>query len=226
MEGCFARGVGRAGGAVFEVFARQSAQCFERRAGVEADGGGVEHALTSVENRFVAGAAAQVACQIVGQLLARWSRIGVEVAFITGRQRHHNTRCAVTALRGVGVDQCALDGVQSVGGGFNVFDRKQRLAVECRQEPDAGIDRLQMQRAIGCGLANNYGAGTAIAFSAAFLGTGAACVLTQPLQYRAGCCGTFYLDNFAIEEEPDRPCRFAWCHQVNTSCYEARERAS
>ena len=100
---------------------------------------------------------------------------------------------------------------------LQVFDREQRLAVERRQELDAGVDGFQVQAAHRvlfarrrC-LADHHRAGTAIAFVAAFFRAGAARVFAQPIEHGAGGRGVAHLDHGAAVEEADRAAgRVVW----------------
>ena len=99
-----------------------------------------EHAHARVDDRSVAGAAAQVARKIVGQLLARGARASLEMALVAGRQRHHEAGRAEAALRAVAFHHRLLCRMQrrvqrgsaacGCGHALQVFHRQQRLAVE------------------------------------------------------------------------------------------------
>jgi hypothetical protein len=90
----------------------------------------IEHALAGVEDRPVAGAATQVARDLVGQLLTRRLLSFADVALVARGERHHEARCAEAALRAVAVDHRPLHRVQcAIAGRSHVFDREQRLAV-------------------------------------------------------------------------------------------------
>ena len=79
------------------------------------------------------------------------------------------------------IDQRLLDGVQRAVGGGEVFHRPQRQPVDGVRHADAAVDRAVTKVAVS-GLAQHHGAGTAVAFAAAFLGAGAAQVFAQHLQ--------------------------------------------
>ena len=149
-----------------------------------------QHLLPRVQDRPVARAAAQVARQVIGQLLARWHRAGGLVALVAGPQAHHETRGAEAALRAVAIDHALLHRVQrasSCTARFSqVFHREQCLAVQRGQKLDAGVDRLQLQRAGRVQRTQHHRAGAAVAFGAAFLGAAAMGVFAQPLQHGAG----------------------------------------
>ena len=82
------------------------------------------------------------------------------------------------------------------------LDGPQRLAVEHRQEEDAGIDRAPLDR-VAVELAEQHGAGAAIALGAAFLGAGAAERVAEMVEDGAGGIGILDLDHLAVEEEAD-----------------------
>jgi hypothetical protein len=157
-----------------------------------------EHALAGIEDRPVAGAAAQVAGQVVGQLGARRPRAGLAMAFVDGGHRHRESGCAEAALRAVAIDQRLLNRVQRIRRA-EVLDRQQGLAIDRGQEADAGIDRAKAQR-IGAGadhggcrrcrrvgrqFGHQHRAGAAVALVAAFLGASAVRVLAQPVEHAA-----------------------------------------
>jgi hypothetical protein len=71
-----------------------------------------KHLLPGVQDRPVAGAAAQVARQVVGQLLAAGHGAGLAVLFVASPQAHHKAGRAKTALRTVAGDQALLHRVQ------------------------------------------------------------------------------------------------------------------
>ena len=146
---------------------------------------------------------------------------------LVGRpERHHEARRAEAALRAVAVDHRLLHRVQRAGRmrvfrrcgvpagalRLQILDREQRLAVQCRQELDAGVDGAQLQPADGARLAigrqltDHHGAGTAIAFVAAFLGAGAARVLAQPVEHRARGVNAGHLHDTTAMEESNGLC--------------------
>ena len=101
--------------------ARRSRRCSSRAALASAAttgavssarGGQVEHALAGVEDRPVAGAAAQVAGELVGELLARRPRAAALVVLVGRPQRHHEARRAEAALRAVALDHRLLHRMQ------------------------------------------------------------------------------------------------------------------
>ena len=166
----------------------------------------LEHALAGIEDRPVAGAAAQVAGQISSASCCRVGFVPLAgKALVACRQRHHEARRAEAALRAVAVDHRLLHRVQRVAAGVaHVFHREQRLAVQRGQEADAGVDALQLELAAARRLADDHRAGTAVAFGAAFLGAGAARVFAQPLQHGAGGRSVGDLDQAAAVVERDR----------------------
>ena len=152
------------------------------------------HGLARREDRAVAGAAAQIA----GDDVAHRHALGARRADAAAVERHHEAGRAEAALRAVALDQLALDRVRAA----QAFDGPQRLAVEHRQEEDAGIDRAPLDR-VAVQLAEQHGAGAAIALGAAFLGAGAAERVAQIVEDGGGGIGVFDLDHLAVEEEAD-----------------------
>ena len=116
-------------------------------------------------------------------------------------ERHHEARRAEAALRAVAVGHRALDRVERAAP-RQALDGLQRLAVEHRQEEDAGIDRAPFDR-VAVQLAEQHGAGAAIALGAAFLGAGAAQRVAQIVEDGGGGIGVLDLDHLAVEEEAD-----------------------
>ena len=98
---------------------------------------------------------------------------------VRGGERGHDAGRAEAALRAVMLDHRRLDRMQGAVGGREAFDRSHGLAVKLWQEEDAGV---QGTRALAIG--HDHRAGTAIAFVAAFLGSGQAAFLAQPVQQR------------------------------------------
>ncbi len=88
------------------------ASACDHRRGVQPHGRQVEHALAGIEDRPVAGAAAQVARQVVGQLLPGGLGAAGLVVLVGRPQRHHEAGRAEAALRAVAVDHRLLDRVQ------------------------------------------------------------------------------------------------------------------
>lgn len=122
----------------------------------------VEHALTGIENRAVARAAAQVAREFVGQLLARGLAALLLVMLIGRPQRHHDAGRAEAALRTMALHHGLLYRMQALracrlaGAGrlaralaLEIFHREQGLAMQAGQELNAGIDGLQAQAVDG-----------------------------------------------------------------------------
>ena len=214
-------------GVVKRVFMREAGERHHHRGRVEPGAGQIEHALAGIEDGPVTGAAAQVARQVVGQLLAGGLGAGVLVMLVGRPERHHEARRAEAALRAVALDHRLLHRVQALhrtlvvlvsgrlglGCGsalaLQVFDREQRLAVQRRQELDAGIDGLQREPADGARharcrpFADDHRACTAIALVAPFLGAGAVRVLAQPIEHRAGRMRAGHVDDPALVEEAD-----------------------
>ena len=163
--------------------APQCGQLGGQRGAVEFDARQFAHAARGVDDRPVAGAAAQVAGQGVVDLAA--ARLPAVLFQVHAPQRHDEAGRAEAALGTVAFDHRLLHRMQGAVGLLQVFDREQRLAVERGGELDAGVDRLQRQLAI-LERADDDRAGAAVAFGAAFLGAGAVQILAQMLQDGAG----------------------------------------
>ena len=116
-------------------------------------------------DRLIAGAAAEIALQRL--LDGRDRRLGR--AHPQRIERHHEARRAEAALRAVEVDHRLLHRMQLAGFAAQMLDRHDMAAVERAEEADAGVDALIDELAAG-ELADQHGAGAAIALRAAFLG--------------------------------------------------------
>ena len=137
-----------------------------------------------VDNRPVAGAAAQIAC-----------KGGVDPGLVQplavapgSKHRHHKTRGAEAALRAVPVHHHLLAGMQLrriIAFRHDAFDGGNRGPLEHAHELDAGIYRMPAHGP-GGGIAprDDHGAGPAIPLGAAFLGPGQAAALAQPVEQR------------------------------------------
>ena len=200
----------RAGAVVQGLRRGHRVQRGDHRGGVERRLRQLEHALAGVEDGPVAGAAAQVARQLVGELLACRDAAAGVVVLVRIPHRHHEARGAEAALRAVALDHRLLGRVQRAVRALQVLDSEERLAVQRRQELDAGVDRPQRQTAHGRrvarggALADHDRAGAAVALVAALLGAGAARVFAQPVEHAAGRCGIDDLDDLTTVEEADR----------------------
>src|SRR4051794_8637976 len=95
--------------------------------------GRVEH---SVDDRLVAGAAADAAFEPVHDLLARRCRVRLEERL----RRHHHPRRAEPALEGRVLQECLLHRVQVLLGDAEALDRLDRPPVELERERRAGAD--------------------------------------------------------------------------------------
>ncbi len=159
------------------------------------------HAARRGQDRAITRAAAEVA----GQRLTDGPVIRVALAAIQREQRHDESRRAEAALGAVALDHGALHGMQLACGGLQAFDGEQRLAVERRQEPDAGIHR-PVTDARACGFRQHDGAGAAVALGAAFLGAGPAEAFAQVLEERRGRGAAGDGVDVAVQQEADRTC--------------------
>jgi len=212
-DGRVQRGVGQ------RRIGRQALQRLHDRCGGKALRRQLEHALAGVEDGAIAGAAAEVARQLVGELLPRRLRAGLAVALVGARHRHRDARRAEAALRAVALDQRLLHRMQlAPGDRAQVLHRQQRLAVERGQEAQAGVDGAQAQATddggAGAGRAGRFGAirelgdddgaGAAVALVAALLGAHGARVLAQPAQHGGRRRHSGDLDHRTAVEEADR----------------------
>ena len=190
---------------------RRCCQCLRRQ---------IEHALTRIQNGPVARAAAQVAGQSIGQLLARRRGAALRlVLLINSPQRHGKTRRAKAALRAVALHQSLLHRVQvgavvgrcwcRLANALEIFHREQSFALQIGQELDASVHRLQPQalhRLCIAGLrqlSHHHGASAAIAFVATFLAALALRIVTQPVQNSLRGRYLVHLGNAALVVEAD-----------------------
>ena len=218
---CTLGGISERGVVGFDALCTQSLQRLHRRLCVQPRSRQVEHALARVQDGPVTGAAAQVARQVVGQLLAAGAGAAGLVAFVGGPQRHHKTRCAKAALRAVALDHRPLHRVQNTAGRLvlQVFHGEQGFAMQRGQELDTGVDRLQAQAIHHVGstsavcnmgsvgvisqLTNHHGACTTVTFVAPLFGARAARVLAQPVEHGTCGVGACHLDGLAAVEKAD-----------------------
>ena len=185
--------------------ALQREQLFAQHVAVERQRGAVEHALAGLDDRAVAGAAAQVA----GERAADTGRVRPAVLRLAGvveiPQRHRKAWRAEAALRAVAVDQRLLHRMQRTTGlAAQVFDGEHGLAVERGDEAQAGVDGGQMQRrAFAAQFARHHGARAAVALVAAFLGAGEAARAAQPGEQAGGGGDVSDVDRLAVEQDAD-----------------------
>jgi len=190
--------VGAVGG---HGLALQGCQGRRQRRTVERDARQFAHAHGGIDDRAVAGAAAQIARQgIVDLAAAGPCAILLE---IHAPQGHDETGRAKAALGTVALDHGLLHRVQGAIVLLQVLHRKQGLAVERGNELDAGIDRVHPDLAI-LERADHDRAGAAIAFGAAFLGAGAVQVVAQVLQNGLSRRGIAHFAHAALIVETDR----------------------
>jgi hypothetical protein len=83
------------------------------------------------------------------------------------------------------------------------LDGEDRLAVDARQEPDARIDGLPREAAIGA-LGDDHRARATIALGATLLGAGQPALLAQVLEQRGLRRDALCVDRRAVEQEADR----------------------
>ena len=133
----------------------------------------VLHPGKSLDDRAVAGAAAEVARQ----------RLVHRTPFARMRPGGHgDARGAEAALGGIALGQQVLHRMRRAVGAAQAFHRAHRHAMQLAEHRQAGIDR----RAMAVRLFQHHGAGAAIALGAAFLGAGERRGAAQPVQQRHG----------------------------------------
>ena len=136
----------------------------------------IVHPFRGLEDRLVSGAAAEVAGQRVAGLGPARRLLLAE----QGEQRHDEARGTEAALRSVAVHHRLLHRVQRAVRTLQILHGDELLAVQGRQELDAGIDGT-IADPVAVQLTQRHGTGAAIALGAALLGAGAA-IGPQPLQ--------------------------------------------
>ena len=115
-------------------------------------------------DRPIAGAAAQIA----GERLVHDGVFGWLAAVVEGKHRHHETRCAESALGGIGINEGLLHRMQRTVRRRHPFNREDCAIIDLRQHHQARIHRLEPQRAVHAPPQHD-GAGAAIAFCATLL---------------------------------------------------------
>lgn len=129
-------------------------------------------------NGAVARAAAEVAAKMIVERVERFDFPPV-TAF---KNRSHEARCAVAALRAVAVDHGLLCGMHAIAG--HAFHGDDFPAGECGEEGDTAVDRPEDALSVDVGINDNDRAGPAIALCTAFLGGGEVAAV-KPIQQ--GC---------------------------------------
>ena len=171
----------------FEVGAVVQAQLFSRcNARLE----------RGIDDRFVAGAAAQIAAQRIIDL----SACGPGDRLQQTGQAHHDAGRAKTALRAMTLGHGLLHRVQLAVGALQAFHRLDRLAIQRGHQLQATVDAgVSYRRAVGVELTDQHNAGAAVAFGAAFLGAGAVQMLAQVIKHRGVEVLAANFDDGAVE---------------------------
>ena len=140
------------------------------------------HRLGGLQDGPVAGAAAQVARhRLLGPQPPDASRRRGGAGLVVQReQRHHETGSAEAALRAVALEHGLLRRVQCAIGAGQVLYREHGAAVDGTEQPDAAVDRTQLQLPV-VEFAQHHRAGAAVALGAAFPGAVLA-LLAQPVE--------------------------------------------
>jgi hypothetical protein len=146
--------------------------------------------LGGADDGGVACAAAEVAGELVVVVGA-----AVEVGCC---HRDDEARRAEAALRAVVGDHRLLHRMQLASGPGDAFHRADRLAVELRQEQDAGVERAGARL-----VRDHHRAGAAVAFVAAFLRAGEAARLAQPVEEGGRGVGVRQADCLSVEKKRD-----------------------
>src|SRR5271163_2463995 len=148
-----------------------------------------------LDDRLVAGAAAEIARERLVDALARRRR----AAMIVREQAHHDAGRAEAALRTVEIDHRLLHGVQRLALG-EVLDGEQFGAVDLPEQQNAGIDRLVGELAAPK-MRKHHRAGAAVALAATLLGPRRARLLAQPIEQRRPRRKTVERAGFAAKAE-------------------------
>ncbi len=161
----------------------EAADCL-RLLGIELVAAGLAATLLgSIEDRPVAGAAAQVA----GQGLLGLVQVGAAAVLLQGEQRHDEAGGAEAALRAMAIGHGLLHAVQ-LALVLETLDADQLLAVQRRNEGQARVQAAVAQAVVALVVlgqfADHHGAGAAVTTGAALLGARFAQVLAQVLQHR------------------------------------------
>jgi hypothetical protein len=151
-----------------------------------------------IDDRAVAGTAAQVSGEPVGHRLA----VGDLARLIEREQAHDEARRAEAALRAVIVDHRLLHGVEGAALGRQVVDRHHVGAVGHAGHQDAAVDGLVDHLAVDQP-AERHGAGAAVAFGAALLGAAGAFAQPEVVEQHLGGLDVGQFDQLAAAEEAD-----------------------
>ncbi len=145
--------------------------------------------LRRLDDRFIAGAAAQIALQCTFDVGVGRFRIGKPKPV----QRGDDARRAEAALRTMIVHHRLLHRAERAIGPVEVFDGYHMGGIERADEADAGIDAFIDQHPVFDPPDQNR-AGAAIAFRAAFLGSGQPPLEPKPVKQRQvrGKTGEFH----------------------------------
>jgi hypothetical protein len=155
-----------------------------------------------VDDRTIAGAATEIAGDRVVDLgAARLFPLKPKPI-----DRHHETGRAEAALRAMAINHRLLHGMQHAIGIAQTFDRDQLTPVQHGCEQNTGIDRAVMH-AVRCQLADDDGAGTAIALGTAFLCTAAILDPAQIIENGFGRIAAIQRANLSIQDESNRLAR-------------------
>ena len=131
----------------------------------------------STEDRGVAGAAAQVPLQRLGNGVV----VGYRIAHIERIERHDDARRAESTLRSVELGERLLHRVWPAIGAAQMLDGDHMTAIERGQQPDARGHRFIGQFAVNKP-PYQHGAGTAVTLGASLLGAGQALIEAKEIE--------------------------------------------
>ena len=158
----------------------------------------VGHMLGRPEDRGIAGAAAEIALQRLGDFGP--ARHGI--AHVERIERHDDAGRAEAALRAMVVEHRLLDRVEAAGPAAKMLDGHDVAAVERGDEADAGrhrfIDEFALEEA-----PDQHGAGAAIALGAALLRAGQPKLEPQVIEKRPVRPQRAKPDDAVVEKETD-----------------------
>ncbi len=123
------------------------------------------------------------------------------------------------------IDHRLLCRVEPCAGPVETLHSDELLAVQSRQELDAGVHRSEQEAvAAAVEFGDRDCTCAAITFGAAFLGTRSAQVLAKKLQHRARRVDVFQFNDLAVQHETNHAVGLCfvgvpWCHVVQLPRY-------
>ena len=158
-----------------------------------------------LDDRNVAGAAAQIAGQAVTHL-----RLVEPLALLQhARHRHDKTGRAKAALRAVTVDHGLLHGTELAVGG-KALDRDDVRAVQLEHKLDTGVDALVLEASVAQAT-DQHGTGATVAFAADDFRTDQPQLVPQKIGQRQQRLARCYLVGTSVDVEEN-----LITHETNT----------